>query len=141
MSSLERFSISMDRCLLEQFDELNRQCGYANRSEAIRDLIRNRLVTERWKSPSDTARAAATVTIVYDPHTSDLSDNLTHLQHDQGDLVVSTLHVHLGNHSCLETVVLRGTAKDVKHLADRLIALKGVKHGKAVLTVEGEDLS
>ncbi|MBN1515678.1 nickel-responsive transcriptional regulator NikR [Candidatus Sumerlaeota bacterium] len=140
MSELERFTISIDRRLLEQFDDLNSQCGYANRSEAIRDLIRDRLVTEHWRAPSDEARAAATVTIVYDPHTSDLSEKLTHLQHSQGDLVVSTLHVHLGGQSCLETVVLRGTAKEVKQLADRMIALKGVKHGKAVLTVEGEDL-
>ncbi|HPS03674.1 MAG TPA: nickel-responsive transcriptional regulator NikR [Candidatus Sumerlaeota bacterium] len=140
MSNLERFTVSMDQRLLKQFDELNKKKGYANRSESIRDLIRERLVSERWEFPSKTAHAAATVTIVYDPHTSDLSENLNHLQHDQGDLVVSTLHVHLGHHSCLETIVLRGTANEVKRLADRLIALKGVKHGKAVLTVEGEDL-
>jgi len=140
MSNLERFTISMDRRLLAQFDQLNAKAGYANRSEAIRDLIRDRLVSEKWRAPSKTAHAAATVTIVYDPHTGDLAERLNHLQHHHGDVVVSTLHVHLRDHSCLETIVLRGAANKVKNLADQLIAVKGVKHGKAVLTVEGEDL-
>jgi CopG family nickel-responsive transcriptional regulator len=130
----------MDRRLLERFDDLSGKRGYANRSEAIRDLIRDRLIEEEWRAPSGQTHAAATVTLVYDPHTSDLSERLTHLQHHHGDVVVATLHVHLGDHSCLETVVLRGAASEVKQTADHLIALKGVKHGKAVLTVEGEDL-
>lgn len=132
MADLTRFGISIDARLLEQFDALIERKGYSNRSEAIRDLIRGALVDQQWGE--DKRETVATVTLVYDHHTRDLSDKLTEHQHSHHDAIVSALHVHLDAHNCLEVVVVRGTAADVRRLADELIGTKGVKHGKLVLT-------
>ena len=133
MTDLTRFGISIDSQLLNQFDHLISEKGYVNRSEAIRDLIRNALV-EAQVSNADETPTVGTVTLVYDHHTRDLSDKLTEHQHSHHDAIVSALHVHLDAHHCLEVVVVRGTAAQVKRLADELIGTKGVKHGKLVLT-------
>ena len=139
MTDLARFGISIDERLLERFDELIEGKGYSNRSEAIRDLIRNALVEDDWgKGDSETV---GTVTLVYDHHTRDLSDKLTEHQHSHHDAIVSALHVHLDAHHCLEVVVVKDTARNVKRLADELIGTKGVKHGKLVTTTTGKDLS
>ncbi|NTW29318.1 MAG: nickel-responsive transcriptional regulator NikR [Coriobacteriia bacterium] len=138
MPEVVRFSISTDERLLERFDALSAEKGYVNRSEAIRDLIRNALVEEQWSLGE--AEAVGTVTLVYDHHFSDLGDKLTEHQHSHHDAVVSTLHIHLDAHNCLEVVVLRGKASEIKHLADGLIGTKGVKHGKFVATTTGNDL-
>jgi len=139
MTDLARFGISIDERLLERFDQLIDGKGYSNRSEAIRDLIRNALVEDDWgKGDSETV---GTVTLVYDHHTRDLSDKLTEHQHSHHDAIVSALHVHLDAHHCLEVVVVKDTAKNVKRLADELIGTKGVKHGKLVTTTTGKDLS
>ncbi|MBI5014145.1 MAG: nickel-responsive transcriptional regulator NikR [Deltaproteobacteria bacterium] len=139
MSDVIRFGISADERLLQRFDALIAAKGYVNRSEAIRDLIRNSLVEEQWSRGDE--EAVGTVTLVYNHHTRDLADKLTEHQHSHHDAIISALHVHLDAHHCLEVVVLRGKAKEVKRLADELIGTKGVKHGKLVTTTTGEGLS
>jgi len=139
MTDLARFGVSIDERLLKRFDGLIAEKGYANRSEAIRDLIRNALVEDQWTRGDE--ETVGTVTLVYNHHTRDLSDKLTEHQHDHHDAIISTLHVHLDAHNCLEVVVVKGTAKEVKRMADELIGTKGVKHGKLVTSTTGEDLS
>ncbi|MGK2945632.1 MAG: nickel-responsive transcriptional regulator NikR [Desulfuromonadales bacterium] len=136
MTDLARFGISIDPRLLESFDQLITTKGYVNRSEAIRDMIRNALVEDQIER-ADTTATVGTVTLVYDHHTRDLSDKLTEHQHSHHDAIVSALHVHLDAHHCLEVVIVRGTAAQIKRLADELIGTKGVKHGKLVLTSVG----
>ncbi|MFO7984213.1 MAG: nickel-responsive transcriptional regulator NikR [Desulfuromonadales bacterium] len=138
MAELTRFGISIDDRLLQRFDEMTRQKGYINRSEAIRDLIRAALVEDQWGRGEE--EIVGTVTLVYDHHTRDLSEKLTEQQHTHHDDIVSTLHVHLDAHHCLEVVVVRGKARDVKRLADELIGTKGVKHGKLVTSTTGHAL-
>ncbi len=138
MSEVVRFGVSTDERLLSRFDDLIAQKGYVNRSEAVRDLIRNALVDDEWAQ--GTAQAVGTVTLVYDHHSSDLSDKLTQSQHSHHEEIVSTLHIHLDHHNCLEVVVLRGVASDIKRIADGLIGTKGVKHGKFVASTTGDGL-
>ncbi len=139
MTELARFGISIEQRLLESFDQLISDKGYVNRSEAIRDMIRNALV-EAQVERADTTPTVGTVTLVYDHHTRDLSDKLTEHQHSHHDAIVSALHVHLDAHHCLEVVVVRGTASQVRRLADELIGTKGVKHGKLVMTTAGPEI-
>ena len=136
MADLARFGVSIDQRLLERFDQLITDKGYVNRSEALRDLIRNALVEDQISRDNSTA-CVGTVTLVYDHHTRDLSDKLTEHQHSHHDAIISALHVHLDAHHCLEVVVVKGTAAEVKRLADELLGTKGVKHGKLVLTTAG----
>jgi len=138
MADLTRFGISIDARLLDRFDQMIGDKGYVNRSEAIRDLIRSALVDEEWAR--DDQEIVGTVTLVYDHHTRDLSDKLTEHQHSHHNDIVSALHVHLDAHHCLEVVVVRGKARQVKRLADELIGTKGVKHGKLVTSTTGQDL-
>ena len=138
MGETIRFGISIDDELLESFDRLIEEKGYLNRSEAIRDLIRGALVEEKWEGGD--AETVGTVTLVYNHHVRDLSDKLTEQQHVHHDQVISALHVHLDAHNCLEVLVVRGKARDVKKIADELIGVKGVKHGKLVMTTTGEEL-
>jgi len=138
MSEVVRFGVSTDERLLERFDALIADKGYVNRSEAVRDLIRNTLVEDEW-SQGD-AQAVGTVTLVYDHHSTDLSDKLTQHQHSHHEEIVSTLHIHLDSHNCLEVVVLRGVARDIRRIADGLIGTKGVKHGKFVASTTGDGL-
>jgi len=138
MSDLTRFGISIDDRLLKRFDDLIAGKGYVNRSEAIRDMIRNALVEETWSREDE--ETVGTVTLVYDHHTRDLSDKLTEQQHSHHEAIISALHVHLDAHHCLEVVVVKGKARDVRRLADELIGTKGVKHGKLVTTTTGKGL-
>ncbi len=138
MPELTRFGISIDEQLLQRFDDLIEGKGYVNRSEAIRDLIRNTLVEDEWGDADQ--QTVATVTLVYDHHTRDLSDKLTEHQHLHHEEIISTLHIHLDHHHCLEVVVIKGKASRVKRLADELIGTKGVKHGKLVATTTGQNL-
>ena len=138
MPSVARYTISMDERLLGKFDSHIARKGYSNRSEAIRDLIRDSLVEEEWGKANE--KVAATVTLVYDHHASDLSDRLTEIQHHHGGIVVASTHVHLDNDNCLEVVILRGKSKAVRSLSENLIALKGIKHGKVIFTTEGRKL-
>lgn len=139
MAEVVRFSISTDERLLARFDRLAAEKGYVNRSEAIRDLMRDALVEEQWEA--GTEEAVGTVTLVYDHHFSDLGDKLTEHQHSHHEAIVSTLHIHLDAHHCLEVVVLRGVAAEIKRLADELIGTKGVKHGRFSATTTGVGLA
>ena len=132
MADLTRISISLESALLEAFDQLIEGKGYATRSEAIRDLIRDRLIREGAKHQE--GEQVAVVTMVYDHHARELASKLIDKQHHHHDLVVSTLHVHLGERHCLEVFVLRGTGHEVMHLGDELLATKGVLHGEIVVT-------
>ena len=136
-SNTVRFGVSMDADLLSEFDEFCRVRGYDTRSEALRDLIRDALVAEL--GTKDEANVAGTLTLVYDHHKSDLTQRLTEAQHDSHELIIAALHVHLDHHNCLEVLALRGENKAVKTFADRILAVKGVKHGKFVLTATGSN--
>lgn len=138
MSEVVRFGISADERLLEKFDALIADKGYVNRSEAVRDLIRNALVEEQWDVGE--AEAVGTVTLVYDHHSTDLSDKLTEHQHSHHEEIVSSLHIHLDAHHCLEVVVLRGRAREIARLANELIGTRGVKHGKFVASTTGDGI-
>jgi CopG family nickel-responsive transcriptional regulator len=138
MGETVRFGISIDEELLDSFDRLIGDKGYMNRSEAIRDLIRAALVEHRWEGGDE--ETVGTVTLVYNHHVHDLADKLTEQQHSHHNQILSALHVHLDPHNCLEVLVVRGKAREVKKIADELIGVKGVKHGKLVMTTTGEEL-
>lgn len=137
---LERVGISLDERLLAQFDRLIAEKGYVNRSEAIRDLIRDSLVQREWAEGGNREEKVAVVTLVYDHDSASLSQKLAHIQHDNHRAVVSALHVHLDPHNCLEVLVLRGPGKAVSAMGDELVATKGVKYGKVVPATTGEGL-
>ncbi len=139
MSDLARIGVAIDSGLLKKFDSLIQSRGYTNRSEAFRDLIREELVEQRWEQPD--ARVVGTVTLVYDHHVRLLSERLTDLQHDHHESILSTLHVHLDHDNCLEVLVVRGKASNVKKIADALISTKGVKHGRLTITTSGQGLA
>jgi len=133
MGQLSRIGIALDSALLAQFDRSIARSGYTNRSEAFRDLIRDRLVAERTAAPD--ATVVGTVTLIYDHNAHGVTDKLTNLQHEHHDLVVSTSHAHLDHDSCLEVLLVHGIAARVERFADRLIGLKGVQHGRLVMTL------
>ena len=139
MGKLTRFGVSLDEELLEPFDALCAVKGYSNRSEAIRDLIRKALVAEEWQQAD--GQGAGTLTLVYDHHKNDLARRLTQMQHDEHDIIIATLHVHLDHHNCLEVLILKGEAARVRALADKLISCKGVNHGTFSGTTTGQDLA
>jgi CopG family nickel-responsive transcriptional regulator len=132
MNDLTRISISLETALLDAFDKRNDAKGYATRSEAIRDLIRDRLIREEAEQRQ--GDQVAVVTLVYDHHARELSARLIDKQHHHHQLVVSSLHVHLGERHCLEVSVLRGPVHEIRHLGDDLLATKGVLHGEITFT-------
>jgi CopG family nickel-responsive transcriptional regulator len=137
MSSLIRTAISLDRELLEEFDRIIEQKGYGSRSEAIRDLVRDLSVK------SEIARnkaIVATLTLVYDHHQHQLSEQLIEAQHHYAGKVLATTHVHLDARNCLEVIILKGRGAEIQHFADRLLSLRGVKHGKLVMTATGQSV-
>lgn len=136
--AIKRFGISLDVTLLNNFDTLIAKKGYTNRSEAIRDLIRDSIVKEEWEQGNK--ETVGTITFVYSHHTRELTDTLTELQHRFYNSIISSMHIHLDEHNCLEAIVVKGKAKDIKIIADRLIGTKGVKHGKLSLTTTGKHL-
>lgn len=139
MTELVRFGISMNEQLLNKFDRKIVSQGYANRSEAVRDLIRNRLVELEWEDENQ--EVAGTLTLVYDHHVRGLSNLLTELQHNWHDMILTSTHVHLDHHNCLEALVIKGPAGRVRQIADRLIGVRGVKHGKLTITSTGRGLT
>jgi CopG family transcriptional regulator, nickel-responsive regulator len=132
MTDLSRFSVAIPADLLAQFDQLIAQKGYGNRSEAVRDLIRDQLVIEAVERAH--SEMVGTVTVVYNHHVRQLSTRLTEFQHQHYGKVIATLHVHLDAEYCLEVTVIRGTSESIRHLADQIIGTKGVTHGKLTLT-------
>ena len=132
MAEVVRFGVSIESDLLASFDAWVDKHGWANRSEAIRDLIRDRLVAESWSRSEE--QVTASLTYVYDHHVTDLQARLTDLQHDHEGLVLSTMHVHLDHHNCIEVLVMKGAASRIQELADRILGARGVKHGALVRT-------
>lgn len=135
-SKVTRFGISIPTKLLERFDDLIQEKGYPNRSEAIRDLIRGHLVEEEWKEGGN---VVGSLTLIYDHDVRGVSDNLTEMQHNAHGNIISSMHVHLDEHHCMEVLVITGLAQEVQRIADNLLASKGVKHGKLVMTTKGFD--
>lgn len=131
---LRRFGVAMEKNLLKQLDGLCARKGYQSRSEAIRDLVRDSLIEDHVQD--ENAETVGTVTIIYDHHQRELGEKLTSFQHRHLNIIVSALHVHLNAHLCLEVLILRGKIKDIKKIADGLIATKGVQHGKLVVTTQ-----
>jgi CopG family nickel-responsive transcriptional regulator len=138
MTELVRFGVSMNEQLLVAFDKKIVSRGYVNRSEAVRDLIRNRLVEMEWED--ENREVAGTITLVYDHHVRGLSNLLVELQHNWHDMILVTTHVHLDHHNCLEVLVIKGPAGQVREVADRLVGVKGVKHGQLTITSTGTEL-
>jgi CopG family transcriptional regulator, nickel-responsive regulator len=132
-----RFGVSMEQDLLAEFDSLCTGKGYENRSEAIRDMVRNLLVENKLKE--ENTEGVGTLTLVYNHHQRELEEKLTEYQHHHLNAIISTVHIHLTPHLCLEVLLLRGKAKEIKKVADGLIATRGVQHGKLVMTTVGRD--
>jgi CopG family nickel-responsive transcriptional regulator len=137
---LERIGISLDEDLLAPFDRLIAERGYQNRSEAVRDLIRDALVQREWERDGGDEERVAVVTLVYDHDSSSLAQKLAHIQHHNHRAVVSALHVHMDEHNCLEVLVLRGRAGDVVRMGSELASTRGVKYGKFVPATTGHGL-
>ena len=136
--TVARFSISLPPELLRQLDAMALAKGYANRSQAVADMVRGQLVEHRRQLGNQ--EIAGTITLVYDHHKPHLQELLTDLQHDHRDHIISSLHVHLDHHHCLEVLVVRGKANAIQNMADQLLTAKGVKHGKLTVTSTGQDL-
>jgi len=137
MSEIVRFGISLEKELLEKFDKLSKEKQYPNRSEAIRDLIREELVKREWIEGKE---VAGSITLVFDHHKRELMNTLTDIQHDFYQLIISSQHVHLDHDNCLEIIVVRGKPRGVKNLADKLRATKGVKYGALSIATTGKEL-
>jgi CopG family nickel-responsive transcriptional regulator len=127
--STQRFTITLEQSLADQFEQFRKEQGYGNRSEAIRDLLRERLSDDRLATDLN-GECSATLSYVYDHHQRELASRITQLSHDHHDLTVSTMHVHLDHDNCLETVVLQGPLVRVRAFAEAVIAQPGVRHGK-----------
>jgi CopG family nickel-responsive transcriptional regulator len=132
MGQLTRTGIALDSDLLARFDRYIAKQGYKNRSEAFRDLIRDKLVGAAVESPE--AAVVGTITIIYDHHSRLLPDKLMDLQHENHNMVIATTHVHIDHDSCLEVVVVKGQARKVQAFADLLIGTKGIRHGRLVMS-------
>ncbi len=128
MEQVERIGVSLDKKLLSKFDKLISGQGYQSRSEAIRDLIRQQISGERLENPQ--AKAVAAVCLVYDHHSTKLMERITHLQHSHILQTISSIHIHLDEHDCLEVIVLRGRVGEINKVAEKILSLKGVKLGR-----------
>ena len=140
MKKLVRFGVSLDHHLLDDFDKVVRRRQYATRSEALRDLIRDHLVSQKWAGETD-QETVATITFVYDHHVRDLTRRLTQIQHNFQGHILAGMHVHLDHDHCLEVLVVRGKGSKITKVADALVSVKGVKHGKLTMTTTGKGLS
>ncbi|WP_028575189.1 nickel-responsive transcriptional regulator NikR [Desulfonatronovibrio hydrogenovorans] len=138
MGKTIRFGVSLDLDLLTKFDDLCEERSYQTRSEAIRDLIRNALVQKEWEDEG--LETIGVLSLVYDHHQSDLSQKLTEIQHQALDAIVTSMHIHLDHHNCLEVLILRGPGKDIKDTSQKLTSTKGVKHGRLSLTTTGKEI-
>ncbi len=132
MAPLERFGVSMPRELLQRFDNAIDEAGYPNRSEAVRDMARRYLVQRQWEERE--GEVVGTIALVYDHHVPGVEERLTEIQHDAVASVICTTHVHLDHHNCIEVIVVRGEADEIRQLADGMISMRGVKHGELSCT-------
>ncbi|HEU4752908.1 MAG TPA: nickel-responsive transcriptional regulator NikR [Armatimonadota bacterium] len=138
--TVARFTISVPPELLSTFDEVCAGKGYVSRSEAVRDALRDYLVAHEWSVEHDAQDVVGTITLLYDEDVRHLSGQLLDQEHQDRTHVLSSLHVHLDSRTCLDVVVVRGSAAEVTALADRLISLRGVKHGRLVAATAGTEL-
>ena len=137
MPKLFRFGISLEKDLLDKFDQLIREKNYTNRSEAFRDLIREDLVKAEWKKNKEIVGA---ITLIYDHHKRELVNKLMDIQHNFGGIIISSQHIHLDHNNCLEIIAVKGSSKEAQKLADSLKSVKGVKHGTLSLSTTGKDI-
>ena len=135
---LKRFGVSLPAELLKQFDAEIREKGYENRSEALRDLIRNYLVRRALDKNEE---IVGVLSLVYDHHVPNLSNQLNVIQHDHHDNILSNTHIHLDHHNCLEVIILKGRYSEIKKLTDKIIGTRGVKHGELSFTSTGKNLT
>ena len=138
MEECIRFGVSLPKQLLKRFDKEIEKKGYSNRSEAIRDLIRQSLVDTEWEKSS--AETAAAVVLVYDHHKRGVTEHLTNEQHDHHDNIISSMHAHLDHDNCMEVILLRGLASKVKAIAQKLSSAKHVKLGRFVPATLGKNI-
>ncbi len=138
---LSRFGVSIPTDLIHAFDDYIKQREYKNRSEAIRDLIREKLVEQEWEKEAEGRRVVGTITYVYDHHKRELVNEILEIQHDFPDHVVVSQHVHLDHHNCLEVAIVQGEPVSLRTLTYKLKALKGIKHCQLTMTTTGADLS
>ena len=127
-STLKRFGVSMEGNLLRKFDHLVKQRGYENRSEAVRDLVRDALIQQFWEDNEQIV--AGSILLFYNHHQRNLLEEMTNIQHSVHDLIIATTHFHLDHESCLELIVVKGKVKDIQQLSNKLTSLKGVAYGK-----------
>ena len=137
MGRLVRFGVSLDSELLNKFDLLTKEKNYTCRSEAFRDLIRQELVQKQWQAGDEIAGA---ITLIYDHHKRELVNKLMDIQHDFGDMIISSQHIHLDHNNCLELIAVKGSPKKAQKLADSLKSVKGVKHGTLSMSTTGKDI-
>lgn len=137
MSKLFRFGVSLEKDLLDKFDRLIHQKNYTNRSEALRDLIRQELVKKQWQEGKEIAGA---ITLIYNHHKRELVNKLTDIQHDYQEIIISTQHIHLDHNNCLEIIAVKGTPREAQKLANTLKSVKGVKHGTLSMSSTGKEI-
>jgi len=135
MAKVFRFGISLEKALLDKFDQLIKEKNYANRSEAFRDPIRQELVGKEWQQGKEIAGA---INLIYDHHKRELVNKLMDIQHNYQKLIISTQHIHLDHNNCLEIIAVKGTPKEAQKLADILKSVKGVKHGTLSMSSTGK---
>lgn len=138
MSKLFRFGVSLEKDLLNKFDQLIKGKNYTNRSEALRDLIREDLVKKQWQRNGEIAGA---ITLIYDHHRRELINKLTDIQHDFQKTIISTQHIHLDHNNCLEIIAVKGSSQDAQELTNTLKSIKGVKHGTLSMSSTGRDIN
>jgi CopG family nickel-responsive transcriptional regulator len=137
MSGVSRFGVSIETTLLDRFDTIIEQKGYTNRSEAIRDLIREFLVVKEWQQDIETV---GVLSLVYSHHSHELQEKLSGMQHDYHEAVISSTHIHLDKHNCLEVVILKEKSSIIKKISEKLSSTRGVKHGKLMMTTTGSGI-
>jgi len=137
MSGVSRFGVSIETTLLDRFDTAIKQKGYKKRSEAIRDLIREYLVMKEWQQDIETV---GVLSLVYSHHSHELQEKLSGMQHEDHDAVISSTHIHLDRHNCLEVVILKGKSSIIQKISEKLSSTRGVKHGKLIMTTTGSGL-
>lgn len=137
MARLARFGVSLDSGLLNKFDLLTKEKNYTCRSEAFRDLIRQELVQKQWQAGGEIAGA---ITLIYDHQRRELVNKLMDIQHDFGNIIISSQHIHLDHHNCLEIIAVKGSPKEAQKLADSLKSVKGVKHGTLSMSTTGKGI-
>jgi CopG family transcriptional regulator, nickel-responsive regulator len=138
MTKITRFGVSLETTLLDKFDRLNEQSGHKNRSEAIRSLIREKLVAEEWRDSDH--ETVGVFSMIYNHHVRELNKILTDLQHRHREAIVSSTHIHIDELNCLEVIILKGKADVIKKITSGIAGTRGVKHGKLIMTSTGLEL-